>query len=75
MTLSKPTLTRIQLGAVTLDEAIEAGDVKVDGRKEAIGEFFGCSTPSTSGSHRHAIAGIAVRPGSQLFKALACQAR
>ena len=41
MTLTKPTLTRIQLGEVTLDEAIEAGDVKVDGRKEAIGEFFG----------------------------------
>ena len=41
MTLTKPTLSRIQLGEVALDEAIEAGDVKVDGRKEAIGEFFG----------------------------------
>ena len=26
---------------LTATEAIEAGDVKVDGRKEAIGEFFG----------------------------------
>jgi linear primary-alkylsulfatase len=41
MTLSKPTLARIQLGRVTLEDAIAAGDVKVDGRKEAIGEFFG----------------------------------
>jgi alkyl sulfatase BDS1-like metallo-beta-lactamase superfamily hydrolase len=41
MTLTKPTLARIQLGEITLDEAIEAGDAKVDGRKEAIGEFFG----------------------------------
>jgi alkyl sulfatase BDS1-like metallo-beta-lactamase superfamily hydrolase len=29
------------LAQVTLDDAITAGDVKVDGRKEAIGEFFG----------------------------------
>jgi alkyl sulfatase BDS1-like metallo-beta-lactamase superfamily hydrolase len=41
MTLTKATLARVQLGAVTLEDAIEAGDIKVDGRKEAIGEFFG----------------------------------
>ena len=41
MTLTKATLERVQLGEVTLEDAIEAGDVKVDGREEAIGELFG----------------------------------
>jgi alkyl sulfatase BDS1-like metallo-beta-lactamase superfamily hydrolase len=41
LSLSKDTLARVQLGQVTLDDAIAAGDVKVDGRKEAVGEFFG----------------------------------
>jgi alkyl sulfatase BDS1-like metallo-beta-lactamase superfamily hydrolase len=41
MTLSKETLTRIQLGGVTLEDAVKAGDVKVDGKGEAIHEFFG----------------------------------
>jgi alkyl sulfatase BDS1-like metallo-beta-lactamase superfamily hydrolase len=40
MTLSKATLTRIQLGEVTMEDAIRAGDVKVDGRQAAVGEFF-----------------------------------
>jgi alkyl sulfatase BDS1-like metallo-beta-lactamase superfamily hydrolase len=40
MSLSKDMLTRIQLGQVTLDDAVAAGDVKIDGRKEAVGEFF-----------------------------------
>jgi alkyl sulfatase BDS1-like metallo-beta-lactamase superfamily hydrolase len=41
MTLTKATLERVQLGEVTLEDAVEAGDVKVDGREEAIGELFG----------------------------------
>lgn len=41
MSLTKPTLTRIQLGQISLDDAIAAGDVRVDGGKESIGEFFG----------------------------------
>ena len=41
MTLTKGALTRVQLGQLTLKDAIEAGDIKVDGRKEAVGEFFG----------------------------------
>lgn len=41
MTLTKATLNKVQLGETTLDKAIEAGDVKVEGRKEAIGEFLG----------------------------------
>ena len=41
MTLTKEALTRVQLGQLTLTDAIEAGDIKVDGRKEAVGEFFG----------------------------------
>jgi alkyl sulfatase BDS1-like metallo-beta-lactamase superfamily hydrolase len=41
MTLTKATLNKIQLGETTLDKAIAAGDVKVDGRKEAFDEFLG----------------------------------
>ena len=41
MTLTTTTLTRVQLGDLRLEDAIEAGDIKVDGRKEAIGELFG----------------------------------
>jgi len=41
MTLAKSTLDNIELGQSTLDKAIEAGDIKVDGRKEAIDEFLG----------------------------------
>ncbi len=41
MTLAKSTLDSIELGQTTLDKAIEAGDIKVDGRKEAVDEFLG----------------------------------
>jgi alkyl sulfatase BDS1-like metallo-beta-lactamase superfamily hydrolase len=41
MTLTKATLSRIQLGEITLDQAVASGDVKIDGRKEAFGEFLG----------------------------------
>lgn len=41
MTLTKATLDRIQVGQTTLDKAIAAGEVKIDGRKEAFDEFFG----------------------------------
>lgn len=41
MTMTKTTLTRIQLGEITMADAILAGDVKVDGRKAAVDEFFG----------------------------------
>lgn len=39
--LSKATMGRIQLGEVTLDQAIAAGDVKAEGRKDAFNEFLG----------------------------------
>ena len=41
MTLTKATLDRIQMGEITLEKAIGSGDVKVDGRTEAISEFLG----------------------------------
>ena len=41
LTLARTTLTRIQLGEVTMADAIQAGDVKVDGRQAAVAEFFG----------------------------------
>jgi len=41
MTLSKVTFDRIQSGEVTADQAIASGDLKIDGRKEAVTEFMG----------------------------------
>jgi alkyl sulfatase BDS1-like metallo-beta-lactamase superfamily hydrolase len=41
VTLSKATLDAIQLKETTLEQAIARGDVKVDGRREALGEFLG----------------------------------
>lgn len=41
VTLSKTTLDAIQLKETTLEQAIARGDVKVDGRREALGELFG----------------------------------
>lgn len=40
VTLTKTTLDDVQLGQVTLEAAIAKGDVKVEGRKEALGEFL-----------------------------------
>jgi alkyl sulfatase BDS1-like metallo-beta-lactamase superfamily hydrolase len=41
MTLAKTTLDNIQLGQTTLDKAVAAGEIKVEGRQEAISEFLG----------------------------------
>jgi alkyl sulfatase BDS1-like metallo-beta-lactamase superfamily hydrolase len=41
MTLAKTALDRIQLGQTTLNEAVAAGEIKIEGRKEAVGEFLG----------------------------------
>ena len=41
LTLSKATLDDIQLGKVSLEQAIASGNLKLDGRKEAFGELLG----------------------------------
>jgi alkyl sulfatase BDS1-like metallo-beta-lactamase superfamily hydrolase len=41
VTLTKPTLDRIQLNQVTPDQAIAAGDIKIAGKGEAFTEFLG----------------------------------
>jgi alkyl sulfatase BDS1-like metallo-beta-lactamase superfamily hydrolase len=41
VTLSKATLDAIQLKETTLEQAIAKGDVKIEGRREALGEFLG----------------------------------
>jgi alkyl sulfatase BDS1-like metallo-beta-lactamase superfamily hydrolase len=41
ITLSKATLDAIQLKQAKLDEKIASGDIKIDGRKEALGQFMG----------------------------------
>jgi alkyl sulfatase BDS1-like metallo-beta-lactamase superfamily hydrolase len=41
MSLTKQTLTRIQLGEVTLEDAIRSGEVHVDGKQASVSEFFG----------------------------------
>ncbi|MCA1380939.1 alkyl sulfatase BDS1-like metallo-beta-lactamase superfamily hydrolase [Bradyrhizobium yuanmingense] len=41
LTLSKATFDRIQAGEITADKAIASGDIKVEGRKEAVTEFVG----------------------------------
>jgi alkyl sulfatase BDS1-like metallo-beta-lactamase superfamily hydrolase len=46
----KQPFARIQLGEVTLEKAVEAGDVKVDGNEQAIRDFFGMLDASASGS-------------------------
>ncbi|WP_284242408.1 alkyl sulfatase C-terminal domain-containing protein, partial [Neomesorhizobium albiziae] len=40
VTLTKPVLDSVQLGETTLEQAIANGDIKVEGRKEALGEFL-----------------------------------
>ena len=40
VTLSKATLDAIQLKEVTLEQAITKGDIKIEGRREALGEFL-----------------------------------
>ncbi|WP_166362220.1 alkyl/aryl-sulfatase [Pseudomonas akapageensis] len=41
LTMSKATLDDIQLGKVSLEQAIASGNLKLDGRKEAFGELLG----------------------------------
>jgi alkyl sulfatase BDS1-like metallo-beta-lactamase superfamily hydrolase len=41
LTLSKPTLDRIQLKESSVDQAITAGRIKIEGRREAAGELLG----------------------------------
>lgn len=41
ITMSKATLDAIQLRQTTLENAIAKGDMKVEGRREALGEFLG----------------------------------
>lgn len=43
--LSKVTFDRIQIGEVTIEQAITSGDLKIEGRRESLGEFLGmCDT-------------------------------
>src|SRR6185436_4657481 len=37
---TKATLDSVQLGETTLEKAVEAGDMKIGGRKETLGEFM-----------------------------------
>lgn len=39
--LSKATLNAIQLKEATIEQKIESGDIKIEGRKETFGEFLG----------------------------------
>jgi alkyl sulfatase BDS1-like metallo-beta-lactamase superfamily hydrolase len=41
VSLEKTTLDRIQLGEITPEQAITSGELKVDGRREALTEFLG----------------------------------
>jgi alkyl sulfatase BDS1-like metallo-beta-lactamase superfamily hydrolase len=41
VTLTKPTLDRIQLGEITPEQAITSGEMKVEGRREAFADFVG----------------------------------
>ena len=41
LSLAKSTLDRIQLGEVTIEQAVASGDLKVEGRREAFVEFVG----------------------------------
>jgi alkyl sulfatase BDS1-like metallo-beta-lactamase superfamily hydrolase len=41
VTLTKAMLDIVQLGQVSLGRAIAAGDMTIEGRKEALGEFLG----------------------------------
>jgi alkyl sulfatase BDS1-like metallo-beta-lactamase superfamily hydrolase len=41
LTLSKPTLDRIQLGELPVEQAVTSGELKVDGKREAFAEFVG----------------------------------
>lgn len=41
VTLAKSTFDRIKLGEITPEQAVISGEVKVEGRREALAEFVG----------------------------------
>jgi alkyl sulfatase BDS1-like metallo-beta-lactamase superfamily hydrolase len=41
LTLSRATMSSIQLGDTTLDKAVASGDAKIDGKKDAFSELLG----------------------------------
>ncbi|MGE3231666.1 MAG: alkyl sulfatase C-terminal domain-containing protein, partial [Hyphomicrobium sp.] len=41
LTLSKAILDNIQLGQTTLKDAVASGDVKVEGKEQAVSDFLG----------------------------------
>jgi alkyl sulfatase BDS1-like metallo-beta-lactamase superfamily hydrolase len=41
VTLAKTTLDNIELGQTTLKDSIAAGDVKIEGKEEALSDFLG----------------------------------
>ena len=45
LTLSKATLTAIQAGRLSVDDAVARGNLEFEGRREAIGEFMGLLDP------------------------------
>lgn len=48
LTLTRPVLNQIVGGAVTFDQKISAGEVKIEGRREALEEFLSLMDTSTS---------------------------
>ena len=40
LTIAKQTLDRVQLKQVTMEQALASGDARLDGRREAFGEFM-----------------------------------
>ena len=50
LTLSKDTMNQIQMGKLKLDDGINQKKVTVDGNRDSVTEFVGCSTLSRSGS-------------------------
>ena len=39
--LTKATFDRIQIGEMTVEQAITSGDLKIEGQREALGELVG----------------------------------
>jgi alkyl sulfatase BDS1-like metallo-beta-lactamase superfamily hydrolase len=41
LTLTRATMSKIQLGETTLDKAVASGDAKIDGQKDAFSDLLG----------------------------------
>ena len=41
LTLTKATLDRLQSGQMSVEQALTSGDIRIDGRREAVSEFAG----------------------------------